>query len=94
MKKSFKFHGLNIKIKPFTPDEQTAHVMGYATKKPLEVHVNNTIPEDEVFATIVHEMSHCMMFRIGLDQVLTHEMQEILCENFSQLARDNFTWKK
>ena len=47
----------------------------------------------ELEKTILHEIGHAMIFRSGLAQVLSHEVQEILCEVFSNVVHENFKIK-
>jgi Zn-dependent peptidase ImmA (M78 family) len=93
VKKSINLFGQIVPIKTFTQDEHTQHLMGYCQKKPLEIYLNDSLPKEEEIATLNHEIVHAFLFRLGLDQVLSHEMQEILAENLSEILTKHYRLK-
>ena len=50
--------------------------------------------KEELERTIYHELTHGMIFRAGLAQVLSDEVVEILCEQNATLIYENFVQKK
>lgn len=94
MKKSFNVFGAKIKVKSFKETPETAHIMGYAVKQDNTIFISDSISPNQVSSTLTHELMHHLIFRIGLDQVLTQEIQEIICEAVSKFVDENYNFKK
>ena len=43
--------------------------------------------------TLVHEMMHAMCTRVGIDQAISNEMEEMLSENVATMMVENFELK-
>lgn len=70
---------------------------GLCDKGSGEIHINDRIKEDvQIMATLLHEMGHGMFHRIGLEQAISHELEEIITESFATMIIENFnlTFKK
>lgn len=68
-------------------------LMGYCSKSPIEIHINKSLSKEDAEHTYCHEICHAIMFRVGLDQVLSHEAQEIICETFGSFMFENMKFK-
>jgi hypothetical protein len=52
------------------------------------------ISKKEDFKTLIHELSHALIFRSGLAQIISGEAQEILCEALSHFIYENFNMRR
>lgn len=68
--------------------------MGYCTHNPIEIFINKDLSPDDKRSTLSHELIHAVIFRLGLDQNLSKEMQEILAESIGELITKEFTPKR
>jgi len=94
MKKKFKVFGVAVPIKSFIGDEENKDLMGYCTKEPLEIYFNSALDVKNRDKTILHELHHALIMRLGFDQVLDESTQELLAEAFSDVIYENFRPKK
>ena len=96
MKKFVNILGAKVKIKTFKDanTEDNRQLMGYCHNSPLEIHINNSITKIQKEQTLLHECCHGIMVRVGLDQVLSNEVQEIICESFANFMHENMRFKK
>lgn len=53
-----------------------------SNKKTIYISVNQS--KEEQVKTFWHEMTHCIQFQMGLNQAVSHELLEIMAENFSK----------
>lgn len=93
MKKFFNIFGVKTPIRTFKETEDTAHLMGFATKTPLQIYIGDSVPKDLYDECLLHEALHCVFYRVGLDQVLSKEVNEILCETVSKFVTENYKLK-
>ena len=54
----------------------------------LKIHINKDLSEDDKIQTFFHEVFHAMCSRIGLRQVISHEVEEILAENNATIVTE------
>lgn len=95
MKKSFNVFGVNVKVKYFDEhDDEHKLLMGYCQKSPIEIYINKKLTNDEKSSTLNHELIHAIMFRIGLDQIISPETQELLCESIGNFIHENYSFKR
>lgn len=96
MKKSINVMGARVPIKYFIEKNTEEHrqLMGYCHNSPLEIHINKNITKLQKEKTTLHECCHAVMVRVGLDQVLSNEVQEIICESFANFMHENMRFKK
>ena len=67
--------------------------MGYAVHglydhKTKTIYISSDQTEHEMKMTFLHEACHAIHYIIGLNQVVPHELQEILCETTANLIHD------
>jgi Zn-dependent peptidase ImmA (M78 family) len=96
MKKSINVLGAKVPIKYFDEKnvEENRMLMGYCQNSPLEIYINNSLTKIQKEHTLCHEIAHIVMTRVGLDQVLSAEVQEIICESFANFMHENMRFKK
>jgi len=46
--------------------------------------------KDDAVKTLIHELTHAMIHRTGINQSLAHELEEVICENVSTVICENF----
>jgi hypothetical protein len=87
--KSLKILGKTVKIKRMSR-EKIAKVVGFSAHgcyDPIKstIYIETESKEDLKFQTITmyHEICHAIMSVAGLDQVILPDLQEIICETFS-----------
>lgn len=62
----------------FDPSDRTIHMLEHEAKEGFE-------------KTLAHEGAHAVMCRVGLDQVIPGELQELLCEAMSHFVTENYS---
>lgn len=93
MRRSFDIFGLRVPVKFFS-DKDNNELLGFCTKNPIEIYINKDYGKEEMNSTLSHELIHAVIFRLGLDQTLSREMQEILAESIGELITTEFTPRK
>ena len=93
VKKIIEIYGAKVPVKIFKHNESNAHFMGYCSKKPLEIYLNPYLKGEDVIQTLNHEIIHAFIFRLGLDQILSHDTQEFLAENLGNFISENYKMK-
>lgn len=68
--------------------------MGYCQKEPLAIFLNDNLTKEQYDSTVLHELFHAIIFRVGLDQILTPESNEMICETFSKFVAENYKLKR
>ena len=53
----------------------------------IEIDRNQT--GEKLIHTLLHEYFHAVIYRVGLKQVLSHDVEEMICENFATFLCDN-----
>lgn len=94
MKRNIDIFGVKVPIKVYKFQEELKDILGYCKKSPLEIHINKNQSKDEMELTLRHEVVHSLIYRIGLDQVISEEIQEILAESFSNFMHEQMRFKK
>lgn len=90
-----KIFGWKIKV---TNSTQIDNVGEYSYKErsiKINPKYNKTKKEKDI--TLVHELVHCVVHRLGLHNAsLSHDLEEILADNISVAINENanITWKK
>lgn len=94
MKKKMSVFGVTVPVKSFIGDEENKDLMGYCTKQPLQIFYNSSLDKKDMYKTILHELHHAVVMRLGFDQVLPDDTQELLAEAFSDVVYENFIKNK
>lgn len=95
MKKNLMVFGNKVPIRYFKETSpELAEICGYCQKEPLAIFINENLSAKNEASTIAHEMGHAIIFSAGLDQVLSAEIQEIICEQFARVINENYRLKK
>jgi hypothetical protein len=86
--KSVTILGRKYKLKIVT-DKQITAVAGVLCEACVDfntktIYVWKDLPQDEQMVAIFHEIQHISHMVCGLSQVISAEMQEILCESSAQ----------
>lgn len=58
-------------------------VDGYFCPSKYEIHIAKDMEKEKFKQTLLHELIHVCMNRVGADQVISPELQEILCESIA-----------
>jgi Zn-dependent peptidase ImmA (M78 family) len=58
---------------------------GYCENGKKLIVIDKSLGDKDRIQTLKHEMGHAVMHRVGLDQVLSAEIQEIVCESFANV---------
>lgn len=77
--------GRKYKVKYTCPDKMKKEigftVYGFCDLDSDTIYIDKKLAGKKSDITLYHEIVHCVLHRIGADQVLSHEMQEVLCES-------------
>lgn len=98
IKKSYNVFGqpikMNLKKGPLT-DEYGRQLAGFFDPQKNTILVDNSLPEDQLIKTIIHELGHALLFRLGLPQTsLPHDLHELIVEGYSNFIYEEFVEKK
>lgn len=66
---------------------------GYCHKGDNKIEIDKSLMGDDHDQTLLHEMFHAALFRIGLDRELNSVVEEILVETLAHVVIDNFIIK-
>lgn len=53
-----------------------------------KIYINPNVPDIE--ETYLHELNHSIIHRTGLNQVISREVEEMICENFATAYAEAF----
>lgn len=88
--------GENIKIywvkKPII-DQHGRQLAGFfdSVNRKIVIHISDNEKENQ--ATLIHEAIHSVMFVVGLNQVISSELSEVICESMTRFIENNFKKK-
>lgn len=91
MKKSIDVYGVTVPIKTYHDEHD--QLMGYCEKSPIKIFINTAHSKKDQYESLTHELIHAVFFRLGLDQVLSYEMQEVLAEGIGNFIASSFKLK-
>ena len=74
-------------------DDQGRYLAGFFDIKKNHI-VIHTESEKETMKTLIHELTHSIIYRSGVAQIITIEAQEILCESMSHFIYENFDLRR
>lgn len=66
-------------------EDEHSEVMGLAFILEDLILIRKDLPERAKPKVLAHEITHIAMAKNGIDQYLTREQQEVICQMFSQL---------
>ena len=85
MVKSISVLGRKYRVKYTCPEKMKKdigfNVFGFCNLENDTIYIDKNLKENKLTTTLYHEIVHCIFHRIGADQVLSHELQEMLCES-------------
>lgn len=82
-----------VKVPIITYYSEVDGLLGYCTKRPIKIYINTSSSKKDQMDSLCHEIVHAVTFRLGLDQVLSPEIQEVIAESFGNFIADNFKFK-
>jgi Zn-dependent peptidase ImmA (M78 family) len=96
MPQAFNVFGQTVNViyhnEPLFVNERPAY--GYYDYSTFTVHIAPHENKDELVKTILHELGHSIMDRIGLVRTSVHnDLFEIIVEAYSRFIHDNFKLK-
>jgi len=96
MKKHINVFGVKVPVKYFNDSKSDEHkeLMGYCEKSPIAIYINKSLSKEDQINTMYHECIHAIFFRLGLDQNLSYEMQEMLCESIGNFMNEEMCFKR
>lgn len=65
-------------------------VMGLFSKTKNEILIAEDQTKDEAIQTLLHEAGHALFSRVGTTQAISHELEEIIVEQYSIMMFENF----
>lgn len=90
-KHQFKYiqvFGLSIPIVENSQELRNTNLLGVYDKENKVIHMANSISKDK--ETLIHEIFHAVFHRTGLNQSISHELEEVIVENMSVALCENF----
>lgn len=96
MKRSFNIFGsrITIKVADGLADESGRLLAGVYFHEKRVIVINTQMGDEEQLRTLMHELSHAVMYRVGLAQtVMTSDHHELVCEAFSNWIYEEFVGK-
>ena len=75
--KSLKIHGVKYKV---TLGKLTPNILGLCDKANKHLFIEDELNDEELTIKIlVHEITHALLHESNIDQVITGEVEELLC---------------
>ena len=68
-------------------------IYGKFESKESRIYIHQGLTNDDIEATLLHEIFHAICYRIGIRQALPHELEEILVESFATWLVENYEFK-
>ena len=83
-----------LKVKLIISKDLPMNVAGqYEYGKEL-ITLNNLHESDkELIHTLIHELSHAMFYRVSINQAISFETNEFICNNMATVILENFDVK-
>lgn len=89
----FNIFGKKIKVK-LEKNISSHGLEGLYSPKEKQILYAQHEDEKELMKTLIHEIGHAVWHITGLSQTsISHDVQEIICENISQAVVDNLSVK-
>lgn len=96
--KSIVIHGQKIGIKVTKKaivDQDQRPLAGYYDDEKKQIVISGTLLPVDQFKTLVHEIGHALLYRLGIVQTsMSHDLHELIVEGYSNLIYDHFEFKK
>lgn len=77
-----------VKVIKNLKSDQSVHGLYSTFKKIILIAEDQT--KDEAIMTLIHEIVHGIFDRAGLNQAISHELEEIIAEQISVVINENF----
>lgn len=74
-------------------DHQGNLMRGYYDPEKHYIWIDSTLNLKERHLTLIHELGHVLLFRLGLEQAVSSEMHELIVEAYSKFIYENFKFK-
>lgn len=90
--KKFFVHIFGLKTKVIvTKDLVLNHgAMGLFSRQKNQILIAQDQTKDEAIQTLLHECGHALFSRVGTNQAISHELEEIIVEQYSIMIHENF----
>jgi len=62
---------------------------GLCKNKESEIDIDKNLEGIELVHTLLHEYFHGVLFRTGVTQVLSDDIEEVICDSFATFLVDN-----
>lgn len=69
-------------------------ILGFYSPHENKVVICTSLSGEAYYATLIHELMHCVFVRAGLAQSIRTEVEEIVCEQVSIAILENFKIKQ
>ena len=87
--KFFNIFGIKVKMK--IDSKLPANVAGQYEPAKEVISLNALHETDrELMHTILHELGHCMFYRVSINQAVSYEVHEFIVNNFATMILENF----
>lgn len=81
--------GKKIKVKTVKGLREQG-IAGLFSPSSLEILISEEQTKECAIETLIHEVVHSVINRTGINQSLSHELEEVICENVSKAICENF----
>jgi hypothetical protein len=88
MPKKLTIFGKTVKVKVVELPEDTC---GDFEKN--VIRIRKSLSHDEQMGTLIHEIFHAILYNINISQIMPHELEEIIIENFTETLTQLFELK-
>lgn len=85
---TIEVYGEKWQIKPI--EDPASPLAGLCNKKELVIYLNQHQSKQDIEQTFFHECIHAIFSRVGTNQALSLETEEIICEQVATWIVDNF----
>lgn len=63
---------------------------GYCDKEKKEILINTKYSKKMIVVSLIHELFHAYCSRCGIENAISHEVEEILADQFATVMAENF----
>lgn len=82
---------------PFTvylTDELEPNIVGLCLYDTQTILIKKDLDQESFNVTLIHELLHAFMRRLGYENALTMQTEEILIDQIAKMLNENFTLKQ
>lgn len=75
------------------PIQKESNIMGFYEFDKKQITIDTSLSKEDEIHTIIHEAMHSLSHRMGWNQIIVPQVEELMCEHISTVLCENFDIK-